>query len=34
MLKFLLNNYEVYWKQYFEGHPMIEDFMDMDQDTC
>ena len=34
MLKFFLNNYEAHWQQNFEGHPTVEDFMDMDQDTC
>ena len=34
MLKFLFNNYEAHLQPYFEGHPTVEDFMDMDQDTC
>ena len=34
MLNFLLNNYETHWQQYFEGYPTVEDFMDMDQETC
>ena len=29
MLKLLLNNYEV-----FERHPTVENFTDMEQDTC
>ena len=34
MLKFLLNNYEAYWEQHFEGHPTVEDLMGMDQDSA
>ena len=33
--KFLLNNYEAHWqkKKYFERHPIIECFTDMDQNN-
>ena len=24
----------LHWQQHFEGHTTIEDFMDMNQDTC
>ena len=34
MLKFLLNNYDVHQQQHFETHATVEDFTDMDQDTC
>ena len=34
MLKFLLNNSEAHWQEYFEEHPTVEDVIDMDQDTC
>ena len=33
--KLLYHSYvKVSQQQYFEGHPTVEDFMDMDQDTC
>ena len=25
---------QAHWQQHFEGHPSVEDLMDMDQDTC
>ena len=34
MLRFLLKNCETHQQQYFEGHPAVEDFMDMDQDSA
>ena len=34
MLKFLLNNFEAHCQEHFERYPTVEDFMDMDQDTC
>ena len=33
-LKFLLNNYEVHQQQRFGRHSTVEDFTDIDQDTC
>ena len=32
--KFFVNNSTVHWQQDFERHPKVEDFTDMDQDTC
>ena len=32
--KSLLDNYEVHQQQHFERHPTVEDFTDMNQDTC
>ena len=26
--------YEGHWQQHFERHPTVEDFTDMDQETC
>ena len=34
MLRFLLKNCETHQQQYFEGHPAVENFMDMDQDSA
>ena len=31
--KFLLNNYEAHWQEYFERDPKVENFTDKDQDT-
>ena len=33
-LKFFLNNCEAHGQQHFERHSTVEDFTDMDQDTC
>ena len=34
ILKFVLNIYEPHWQEHFERHLKVEDFINMDQDTC